>query len=69
MSDDADWASDLAEADRMIAIDRARAAPAIGPANASGICVDCDDRIPPERLAILPTAIRCQFCQTEAETK
>jgi DnaK suppressor protein len=34
-----------------------------------GICVDCDKRIPRERLLAQPTAIRCAACQTLAEIR
>ena len=31
--------------------------------NPSGRCVECDDPIPPARLAIIPGALRCAPCQ------
>jgi len=34
-----------------------------------GICIDCDKRIPRERLLAQPTAIRCAACQTLAEIR
>jgi RNA polymerase-binding transcription factor DksA len=32
-----------------------------------GLCVDCGDEIPRERLLAQPAAIRCTGCQTKAE--
>jgi RNA polymerase-binding transcription factor DksA len=32
-----------------------------------GLCVDCEARIEPERLAILPEAARCLSCAEESE--
>ncbi|KWT94099.1 MULTISPECIES: TraR/DksA family transcriptional regulator [unclassified Variovorax] len=34
-----------------------------------GVCMDCGDAIPRERLMAQPTAIRCAACQTAAENK
>lgn len=34
-----------------------------------GICADCGEGIPRERLLAQPTAIRCAACQTEAESR
>jgi DnaK suppressor protein len=34
-----------------------------------GVCDDCGDEINPERLKILPFAIRCRDCQEDAEEK
>lgn len=34
-----------------------------------GICADCGDVIPRERLIAQPIAIRCAACQTAAENK
>ena len=34
-----------------------------------GLCIDCSEEIPLERLLAQPTAIRCAACQTKAETK
>jgi phage/conjugal plasmid C-4 type zinc finger TraR family protein len=31
--------------------------------NPGGRCVECDDPIPPARLAIIPGALRCAPCQ------
>ena len=31
--------------------------------NPSGRCVECDDPIPPARLAFIPGALRCAPCQ------
>ena len=33
-----------------------------------GICLDCGEDIPRERLMALPTAIRCAACQAAAES-
>ena len=33
-----------------------------------GLCVDCGDEIPRERLLAQPAAIRCTACQARAET-
>lgn len=32
-----------------------------------GLCIDCGDEIPRERLLAQPAAIRCAACQTSAE--
>lgn len=32
-----------------------------------GLCVDCEDEIPRERLLAQPAAIRCTACQAKAE--
>lgn len=32
-----------------------------------GICVDCDEDVPFERLLACPTALRCEHCQTVRE--
>jgi len=36
---------------------------------ATGICADCGDPIPPERLAAHPRAARCLGCQTAQERR
>ena len=33
-----------------------------------GLCVDCEEPIPPRRLAAVPWAARCLSCQEERET-
>jgi RNA polymerase-binding protein DksA len=33
-----------------------------------GVCADCGDRIPRERLDVYPTAKRCLICQQKLET-
>ncbi|MFZ2948217.1 MAG: TraR/DksA C4-type zinc finger protein [Desulfuromonadaceae bacterium] len=32
-------------------------------------CIDCDNPIPPARLAVQPNAERCVQCQTDFETR
>lgn len=32
-----------------------------------GRCADCDEPIPPGRLEVMPFAVRCRDCQSEAE--
>lgn len=34
-----------------------------------GLCIDCNEEIPLERLVAQPTAIRCAACQTKIEAK
>jgi RNA polymerase-binding protein DksA len=34
-----------------------------------GVCLDCGEDIPRERLMVLPTAIRCAACQAAAESQ
>ncbi|MDM0065054.1 TraR/DksA family transcriptional regulator [Variovorax sp. J31P207] len=34
-----------------------------------GLCIDCNEEIPLERLLAQPTAIRCAACQTKTEAK
>lgn len=37
--------------------------------SASRRCVDCDEPISDERIALVPWAVRCIDCQLEAETQ
>jgi hypothetical protein len=32
-----------------------------------GVCADCEERIPKQRLALVPGALRCAPCQCEEE--
>lgn len=32
-----------------------------------GVCEDCDEAIPPQRLKLVPGAIRCAECQSNFE--
>ena len=59
----------LAEQERLRAIQaaRKRLAPEPRPANWNGLCVDCEDDIPAERLAL--GRVRCTSCQTLLEKK
>ena len=34
-----------------------------------GICIDCEATIPPPRLMVTPTAVRCIDCQSSLEFK
>lgn len=34
-----------------------------------GVCIECDDEIPQERLMAWPTAKRCRPCQADYETR
>lgn len=34
-----------------------------------GLCIDCGDEIPRERLLAQPAAVRCAACQTKAELR
>jgi DnaK suppressor protein len=34
-----------------------------------GLCEDCEEEIPPRRLAVMPYATRCAACQAKAEPK
>lgn len=34
-----------------------------------GICVDCGEEIPYQRLLVRPTALRCASCQVAAESR
>ncbi|MDM0107735.1 TraR/DksA family transcriptional regulator [Variovorax sp. J22R24] len=33
-----------------------------------GVCIDCGEEIPRDRMLVQPTAIRCAACQTSAES-
>lgn len=33
-----------------------------------GLCIDCGEEIPRDRMLVQPTAIRCAACQTSAES-
>lgn len=73
--------ADEAEAERLgdvrfaeIEIDRARLldieqAEQRMAAGRYGVCMDCGDAIPRERLLAQPIAVRCAACQTAAENK
>jgi DnaK suppressor protein len=37
--------------------------------NGRPICLDCDDEIPPARIAVNPNAVRCIDCQAKKERK
>lgn len=34
-----------------------------------GVCDDCEDPIPAERLAAIPGALRCHACQSSSEKR
>lgn len=69
MTDIADFAQDLEEADR----ERALAAPlnaarrAMTAGDSGGLCAVCFHDIETERLAALPGAVRCLTCQEAHE--
>ncbi|MFM5757781.1 TraR/DksA C4-type zinc finger protein [Aeromonas hydrophila] len=66
MSDPIDRAQqlDAERTGRLIQSHRTRARP-----QGDGVCCDCDDAIPPSRLAAEPGAERCIECQTLYERK
>jgi RNA polymerase-binding transcription factor DksA len=66
--DPGDVAADLAEVTREIALRRHLAAVEITEDQAIDEdgrvwCLDCPAQIPPERLALVPHAVRCHGCQ------
>ncbi len=68
--DDIDRAQALDEQHRQHAINRARQMGiGIGPAPHTGPreCMDCGEDIPDARLAAVPNADRCAFCQGARE--
>jgi phage/conjugal plasmid C-4 type zinc finger TraR family protein len=64
--DDVDLAQELEQLRRTEALARQVGASAIA-APGDGTCQDCQDTIPAERLAALPGARFCAFCQGERE--
>jgi len=71
--DDADRAKDYEMKDRNAALQAALKRDSL-PAqrrNKRGeiICIDCEQRIEPERLAVRPEAVRCVSCKQEWETR
>ncbi|MFM4731876.1 TraR/DksA C4-type zinc finger protein [Aeromonas salmonicida] len=66
MSDPIDRAQqlDAERTGRLIQSHQARSRP-----QGDGICCDCDDAIPPSRLAAAPGAERCIECQNLYERK
>jgi DnaK suppressor protein len=70
MSDLVDQAQNLEAAQRDTALARQREAARVRPEDLAtpGICSDCDEAIPEQRLAALPNATRCLFCQAMSET-
>ncbi|MDP3329406.1 TraR/DksA C4-type zinc finger protein [Parvibaculum sp.] len=65
MSDDFDRASarETEERDAIIASRKRFPLPAMAAPCETVYCVDCDDEIPAARLAAVPTARRCTFCE------
>lgn len=60
MSDVVDRANDLAEEERLGALERHRNRHQVIPRSNTGrVCVDCGERIPAKRLAAHPQASRC----------
>lgn len=64
--DDVHFAEIEVDRERLRDIERAQQRMADG---VYGICIDCDQQIPRERLLAQPTAIRCAACQTLAEIR
>lgn len=70
MSDDADHARQLEEWERGLRLGVVLAKPAEPPRRlAEPDCEACGDPIEPERLAAMPHARRCVFCQAERERR
>lgn len=68
MSDEADQAQTLEEADRSRGLARALMPPFEARRRVGvGICETCDDPIEPERLSVQPAARRCFCCQEARE--
>ena len=44
-----------------------RARATCGVSNEGGVCPDCGDAIEPQRLAVIPNAVRCADCQGARE--
>lgn len=63
--DEADIANELAQLRLEQGLSRIRAA-AVTEAG-DGICVDCDEDIPPARMKAKPGALRCISCQEDYE--
>ena len=69
MSDEVDRAQERAETFRTESLARATFARETAPIG-DGICVDCDEHIPPARMAALNgRAKRCAFCEQQHETE
>ncbi len=73
MADIADMAQAREEAHRARAIEAARRGLHGGDQamdeDGRIVCVDCGERIPPARLAVVPRAVRCLPCQEAAEAE
>ena len=68
MADEADRAQDRAEMLRQEAITRTLATADMTTPTGDGICVDCDEVIPPARIAATGgRALRCVFCESQHE--
>jgi len=67
MADEADFAQIRIDAEREIGIAKVRNELRNAPVNTTGICVDCDNPIGAARLASVPNAQRCIYCQREYE--
>ncbi len=67
MADEADNAQSMIDAENDNGVDRSRAAlkPELHPGFDGQHCVDCDDELPPLRLAM--KRVRCVMCQTLLE--
>ena len=72
--DDADRAKIIEQRDRQAALeaalnsDRTHEAPRFDSAG-NRICIDCGDKIPPDRIAVRPHAVRCVNCKQSLEQR
>ena len=64
--DEADIANELAQLRLEQGVSHIRAAAAVTEAG-DGICIDCDEDIPPARMKAKPGALRCISCQVDYE--
>lgn len=67
MADDADRAQVAQDLHLRLALTAHRGAADRTPTRRDGNCIDCDEPIPTERLAALPNAERCIYCQERQE--
>lgn len=68
MTDLFDKAAALEEKQRAYAIAKATQSSSEEAISSDGFCIDCDEPIPPARLAINPNFCRCVACQSEFES-
>lgn len=67
MADDADRAQAVQDFHLQLSLNAHRGTGARPESRQNASCIDCDEPIPAERLAALPNAERCIYCQERQE--